>query len=108
MQTRDKRLALVTGANKGIGFEICRQLAHKGLRIVLTSHDARKGIKAQKILAQQNLDVLFHEVDVTDRRSVGTLARYVQKQHGEVDALVSNPRMLMDSSATEVLAETKS
>src|SRR3954468_12658436 len=107
MPTRDKRLALITGANKGIGFEICRQLAHKGLRVVLTTRDARKGLKAQKILVQQNLDILFHELDVTSRSSVQALAKYVEKEHGGVDALVNNAGIMMDSSATSVLEETE-
>jgi NAD(P)-dependent dehydrogenase (short-subunit alcohol dehydrogenase family) len=107
MQTRDKRLALITGANKGIGFEICRQLAHQGLRVLLTSRDARKGLQAQKILVQENLDVLFHELDVTARSSVQALAQYVQKEHGAVDALVNNAGVMMDSSATSVLKESE-
>jgi NAD(P)-dependent dehydrogenase (short-subunit alcohol dehydrogenase family) len=107
MPTRDKRLALITGANKGIGFEICRQLAHKGLRVVLTSRDARKGLKAQKILVQENLDVLFHELDVTARSSVQALAKYVEKEHGAVDALVNNAGIMMDSSGTSILKESE-
>ena len=107
MQSRDKRLAVITGANKGIGFEICRQLAHKGLRVVLTSRDARKGLKAQRILVQENLDVLFYELDVTEPTSVRALAKYVEKEHGAVDALVNNAGIMMDSSSTSILNESE-
>ena len=105
MQAPNRRLALITGANKGIGFEICRQLARKGLRVLLTSRDARKGVKAQKILLQENLDVLFHELDVTVLSSVQALVKYVEKEHGGVDALVNNAGIMIDSSATSILRE---
>ena len=105
MQAPNKRLALITGANKGIGFEICRQLARKGLRVLLTSRDPRTGVKAQKILLQENLDVLFHELDVTVLSSVQALVKYVEKEHGGVDALVNNAGIMIDSSATSILRE---
>jgi NAD(P)-dependent dehydrogenase (short-subunit alcohol dehydrogenase family) len=105
MQAPNKRLALITGANKGIGFEICRQLARKGLRVLLTSRDPRKGVKAQKILVQENLDVLFHELDVTVLSSVQALVKYVEREHGGVDALVNNAGIMIDSSATSILRE---
>ncbi|HXF18620.1 MAG TPA: SDR family oxidoreductase [Burkholderiales bacterium] len=105
MQAPNRRLALITGANKGIGFEICRQLARKGLRVLLTSRDPRKGVKAQKILLQENLDVLFHELDVTVLSSVQALVKYVEREHGGVDALVNNAGIMIDSSATSILRE---
>ena len=105
MQAPNKRLALITGANKGIGFEICRQLARKGLRVLLTSRDPRTGVKAQKILLQENLDVLFHELDVTVLSSVQALVKYVEREHGGVDALVNNAGIMIDSSATSILRE---
>ncbi|MBI3526412.1 MAG: SDR family oxidoreductase [Betaproteobacteria bacterium] len=105
MAKADKRLALVTGANKGIGFEVSRQLAGKGLRVILTSRDAKKGLQAQKALAKEGLEVLCHELDVTRRRSVAALARYLAKEHGRVDVLVNNAGILIDRSATSVLDE---
>src|SRR5258706_8001478 len=101
----DKRLAVVTGANKGIGFEITRQLARKGLGVILTSRNAKKGLQAQKALMKEGLEVLWHELDVTRRRSVTALARYLQKEHGRVEVLVNNAGILIDSSSTSVLDE---
>ena len=101
----DKRLAVVTGANKGIGFEITRQLARKGLGVILTSRDAKKGLQAQKALMKEGLEVLWHELDVTRRRSVTALARYLEKEHGGVGVLVNNAGILIDSSSTSVLDE---
>jgi NAD(P)-dependent dehydrogenase (short-subunit alcohol dehydrogenase family) len=101
----DRPLAVVTGANRGIGFEICRQLARKGLRVVLTSRDEAKGRKAQKLLKKQDLDVLCYPLDVTAEASVTAIARYLDNEHGRVDVLVNNAGILIDKYTTSVLKE---
>jgi NAD(P)-dependent dehydrogenase (short-subunit alcohol dehydrogenase family) len=90
MATMDKRLAVVTGANKGIGFEVGRQLARKGLRVVLTSRDEAKGREALAALQKEGLDVLYHALDVTGPKSVEALAKYLEGEHDRVDVLVNN------------------
>ncbi|HWA13138.1 MAG TPA: SDR family oxidoreductase [Burkholderiales bacterium] len=105
MATMDKRLAVVTGANRGIGFEVSRQLARKGLRIVLTSRDEAKGREALADLQKEGLDVLFHVLDVTDPVSVRSLARYLENEHDRVDVLVNNAGILLGSYDTSVLEE---
>jgi NAD(P)-dependent dehydrogenase (short-subunit alcohol dehydrogenase family) len=105
MATMDKRLAVVTGANKGIGFEVSRQLARKGLRVVLTSRDGAKGEKALATLQKEGLDVLHHALDVTDRKSVDAIARYLEREHDRVDVLVNNAGILLGSYDTSVLDE---
>ncbi len=105
MATMDKRLAVVTGGNKGIGYEICRQLACKGLRVVLTSRDAEKGGEARKRLEREKLDVLHHPLDVTDQASVSAIARHIESEYGRVDVLVNNAGILIDSRSTSVLRE---
>jgi len=105
MATMDKRLALVTGANRGIGYEICRQLARKGLRVVLTSRDPETGREARKKLAKEGLDVLHHQLDVTDQASVAAIARHIESEYGRMDVLVNNSGILIDSRSTSVLRE---
>ncbi len=105
MATMDKRLAVVTGGNKGIGYEICRQLARKGLRVVLTSRDAEKGREARKNLEKEKLDVQYHQLDVTDQASVTAIARHIESEFGRVDVLVNNAGIMIGSRSTSVLEE---
>ena len=107
MVTMEKRLAVVTGANRGIGLEVARQLARKGLRVILTSRDQKRGLEAQKALAKEGFEVFWHELDVTRRRSVAALARYLSKEHGRADVLVNNAGIMTDKSATSVLDESE-
>ena len=85
-----RRIALVTGANRGIGFEICRQLAGRGIRVLLTARDERRGREAAARLTRDGLDVQFRQLDVTDEDSVRRLAAFVQAEFGGVDILVNN------------------
>jgi len=105
MATMDKRLAVVTGANKGIGLEICRQLAGKGLRVLLTSRDAGKGRNAAAELKSHGLDVLFHPLDVDSDDSVGALRDHIDREAGRADVLVNNAGIMIDQRSTSVLRE---
>jgi NAD(P)-dependent dehydrogenase (short-subunit alcohol dehydrogenase family) len=108
MATMDKRLAVVTGANKGIGFEVSRQLARKGLRVVVTSRDESKGREALATLQKEGLDVMYHALDVTDAGSVRAFARNLENEHDRVDVLVNNAGILLGSYDTSVLDEQES
>ncbi|GMP61544.1 hypothetical protein CsSME_00023968 [Camellia sinensis var. sinensis] len=86
-----KRYAVVTGANKGIGFEICRQLASKGVMVVLTARDEKKGIEAlEKVKRDNGLSdhVVFFQLDVVDPSSIATLADFIKSKFGRLDILV--------------------
>ncbi|CAA0842606.1 (+)-neomenthol dehydrogenase [Striga hermonthica] len=88
-----KKYAVVTGANKGIGFEICRQLASQGVSVVLTARNERRGLEAVEKLKKSGLSddyVMFHQLDVTDLPSVQSLAGFVKSKIGKLDILVSN------------------
>ena len=86
------RYAVVTGANKGIGFEICRQLANNGIRVVLTSRDEKRGLEAVETLRRETevseQTLVFHQLDVTDPASITSLAQFVKAQFGKLDILV--------------------
>lgn len=103
MAVIDKRIAVVTGGNRGIGFEICRQLAARGLRVVLTSRDASRGEEACQKLVADGADVIFHPLDVDSDDSVAELARYLDREQGRVDVLVNNAGIMIDPSSKGIL-----
>uniref|UniRef100_A0A804NTU8 (+)-neomenthol dehydrogenase n=1 Tax=Zea mays TaxID=4577 RepID=A0A804NTU8_MAIZE len=85
------RVAVVTGGNRGIGLEICRQLASNGVLVVLTARDEKKGSRAVEELQSAGLsDVVFHRLDVADRPSIAQLAEFVKRRFGKLDILVNN------------------
>jgi len=83
-------LALVTGANRGIGLEVCRQLAERGLRVLLTARDHWMGPRAAARLARKGLDVRFEPLDVTDVHSIDQCLDGLQAAGETVDVLVNN------------------
>jgi NAD(P)-dependent dehydrogenase (short-subunit alcohol dehydrogenase family) len=92
----EKRIAVVTGANRGIGFEICRQLAHQDIYVILTSRDPAKGKAARDRLVQAGLDVACHPLDVTESASIRRLVRFVEREAGRLDVLVNNAGIMID------------
>ncbi len=86
----DKKVALVTGANKGIGYEIARQLARLGMTVFAAARDRGRGEASATKLLQEELDVRFVELDVTDAPSILKASRHVEEQVGRLDALVNN------------------
>jgi len=85
------RIAVVTGGNKGIGFEVCRQLASGGVTVVLTARDETRGAEAvQKLRGLGLSDVVFRQLDVTDTSSVAGLADFLKTRFGKLDILVNN------------------
>lgn len=87
----EKRVALVTGGNRGMGFEICRQLASSGLTVVLTARSETQGAEAARELRGLGLpDVVSHQLDVTEPTSAARLADFVRTKFGKLDVLVNN------------------
>ncbi len=99
-----KKIAVVTGGNRGIGFEVCKQLAGHGFKVILTARDKTKGGKASETLKKQGLDVVFHQLGVDDADSIKDLARYIEKEFGKLDVLVNNAGILHpdDGAGTDV------
>jgi NAD(P)-dependent dehydrogenase (short-subunit alcohol dehydrogenase family) len=90
---------VVTGGNRGIGFEICRQLAARGARVVLTARKPAAGTAAIKKLAAQKLAAEFHPLDVTDAKSIAALRDFLDNTYGRIDVLINNAGIIAKGEA---------
>jgi len=90
------KIAVVTGANRGLGLETCRQLGRLGLRVVLTSRNPSKGEAAAETLRSEGLDVRHHLLDVTREDQVQRLAKDMASEPGRLDVLVNNAGVFLD------------
>lgn len=84
------QVALVTGANKGIGLETARQLAQQGITVLLGARDTERGENAAKTLQAEGLDVQFIPLDVTNPETLTEAAAFIGKNYGKLDILVNN------------------
>ena len=89
----ERRIAVVTGGNRGIGFEVCRQLAARGLRVVVA---ARNEDSAQRAAAELDGDGVPFRLDVTDPEGPGRLVAFLESQLGRADVLVNNAGVFLD------------
>ncbi|APR88014.1 3-oxoacyl-[acyl-carrier protein] reductase [Minicystis rosea] len=85
-----KTVAFITGANKGLGLEIARQLGKKGLTVVLGARDEAKGNAAVEKLKGEDIDAHFVKVDVSSQADVDRLPAFFQEKFGRLDVLVNN------------------
>ncbi|HEX8180910.1 MAG TPA: SDR family oxidoreductase [Pyrinomonadaceae bacterium] len=91
------RVALVTGANRGIGLEVARQLALRGCTTMLGARDAQKGAAAANALQQSGLKVISVQLDVTDQQTIDAAKHLIAERFGKLDVLVNNAAILYDS-----------
>ena len=89
-----KEIALVTGANKGIGFEIARVLAKSGMRVILGSRNQERGARAVSNLKKEGIDVELLQIDVSDSKSIVTAVQALKKNFDRLDVLVNNAGIL--------------
>src|SRR5580692_7395260 len=85
-----RKIALVTGANKGIGLETARQLAKQGVHVILAARDGAKGSAAANKLAAERLEVESLVLDVNDAASIAAAVQAVGATHGHLDILINN------------------
>jgi NAD(P)-dependent dehydrogenase (short-subunit alcohol dehydrogenase family) len=93
----DKRIAVVTGANRGIGLEICRQLTRTGMYVILTARDEAKAKAAADEIA-----VECRPLDVDSDESVKAFAGWLADTHGRCDVLVNNAGVMLDPRGSRI------
>ncbi len=90
----NKKVALVTGANKGIGFEVAKSLLNKGIYVIIGSRDLEKGKRAVRDLENEN--VSFVQIDITDEKSIKNAKNSISKEFGKLDILINNAGVWLD------------
>lgn len=96
MSAPDRRVALITGATRGIGFEVARQLGHHGLTVILGARDLERGGERVARLRTDGVDAEAVWLDVTDEASIAAAAESVSRRHAELDVLVNNAGIVLD------------
>ncbi len=94
----DTPIALVTGSSRGIGLEVCRQLAQAGMLVILTARDLARAEAAVQQLAAEGLTLRAAALDVTQDESVYALATTLEQETGRLDVLVNNAAAYVDWS----------
>ncbi|WP_342045235.1 SDR family oxidoreductase [Bacillus sp. OTU530] len=94
----EKQVALVTGGNRGIGYELVKQLALKGFKVILTSRNAENGHEAAQKLKQSDLDVSFVVMSVDNQESIHQAAIIVNDRYGRLDVLINNAGVYLDGN----------
>ncbi len=86
----DKKIALITGANKGLGYETARQLGKENVKVLIGARDETRGQEAVGKLKKEGFDAEFVLVDVTDEKTLAAAAKYVEENYGKLDILINN------------------
>ena len=94
--TKAKKIALITGANKGLGFEMARQLAQAGVKVLLAARDPQKGEEAAGKLRSEGLDVEFVKLDVTNKADHAAVSAFLEERFGRLDILINNAGVAAD------------
>jgi NAD(P)-dependent dehydrogenase (short-subunit alcohol dehydrogenase family) len=101
----EQRIAIVTGGNRGIGLEVCRQLAGRGIKVILGSRDAAKGAAAARELAAAGLPVEARQLDVSSAKSISECMNWVRNDVGRLDILVNNAGIMIEEGDADPLEE---
>jgi len=101
----EQRIALITGGNRGIGLEVCRQLAGLGIRVILGSRDAARGVAAAGELVAERLPVETRQLDVASAKSISECMNWVRRDVGRLDILVNNAGIMIEEGDADPMEE---
>lgn len=107
----NKKIVLITGSNKGIGFETAKQLLQDGYEVYVSSRNRDKGLEAEKKLKSLGLNPRYTQIDVTDINSIQDARKQIEAEVGKIDVLINNAAIMLDktgilSMPIEVLEQT--
>lgn len=85
-----QKIALITGANRGIGFETARQLGKQGIKVLIGARSEEKGKEAEAALKAEGLDVEYINIDVDNTASHASAAKEIEEKYGKLDILINN------------------
>jgi NAD(P)-dependent dehydrogenase (short-subunit alcohol dehydrogenase family) len=94
----NKKVALVTGANKGLGLETSRQLAQQGIKVLMASRNISSGKEAVSKIVAEGGDAEFVQLEVTDAKDINHLKEYISNNFGKLDILVNNAGIALDGA----------
>ncbi len=94
----NKKIALITGANKGIGLETAKQLLELNYDVYLSSRDIAKGMEAVDKLQQIGLSPRFVQIDVTNHESIKQAKQHIEQEVGKIDVLINNAGIMLDKT----------
>ena len=90
------KIALVTGANKGMGFETAKQLAQHNIKVLLGARNETEGKKAEEVLRGLSLDITYIKLDISDSADIENVKGYIESEYGVLDILVNNAAVFLD------------
>src|SRR5438552_7146735 len=96
MNDETKKVALITGANKGIGLETARQLGKQGVTVLVGARDLAKGEAAVAELKKDGVDARAVKIDVLDAKEYAAAAKLIEKDFGKLDILINNAGVMSD------------
>ncbi|WP_342085268.1 SDR family oxidoreductase [Dyadobacter sp. OTU695] len=92
------KIALVTGGNKGIGFETVKQLAQQNIKVLLGARNETEGKKAEETLRAESLDVTFIKLDISNSDDIENTKNLIENQFGKLDILINNAAVFLDNA----------
>jgi NAD(P)-dependent dehydrogenase (short-subunit alcohol dehydrogenase family) len=101
----EQRIALVTGGNRGIGLELCRQLGQQRMRVILGSRDLAKGVAAVADLKANGLSVEARQLDVANVQSIRECMNWIRRDVGRLDVLINNAGIMVEDDDADPLEE---
>lgn len=105
MNRLQDKVAIITGAANGIGYQAAQTFAREGAKVVIADYDEAKGVESEKELLNKGLEVKFVQVNVADRHSVDAMVSTVTEAFGAIDILVNNAGITRDAMLTKMTTE---